>query len=241
MNVFDAVAITPDDFEANAPRHFAQMVMEGRVDAALSAAKQLPKGVNTIGRHGTTAIEIAIYRDDPAMLEALLKAGADPSGTPGRSPLVIALEGNDSSILPILVGAGADPNRNSDGEYPLTTASLYGKNEAVLMLLKAGARIDQQDSVGGTAIISAAGGESWRTVLLLLDHGASIWPVISNGGTLALLAAHSRLLPNNPDGKAKLVVIERLKALGSPWPPPSAAEVKRLVAEGQWPPASARK
>ena len=241
MSLEAANAITPDDFEAGQPRHFAQLVAAGHVDAALAAARQLPAGVNTVGKNGTSAIEFAIHRDDPAMLDALLKAGANAGGTAGRSSLYLAVDGDDLNLARTLVQAGANPNDDWNGDYPLFEAALYGKDEAVLMLLKAGARIDQRDSVGGTAVTNAAGGNSWRTVLLLLDHGASIWSTMTDGGTLALIASQSRLLPNNPDGKAKLVVIERLKALGSPWPPPSAAEVKRLVAEGKWPPAGARK
>ena len=241
MSLEAANAITPNDFEVGEPRHFAQLVAAGRVEAALAASRQLPAGVNTVGRNGTSAIEFAIHRDDPVMLDALLKAGAKPNGTPGRSPLYLAVDGDDLNLVRTLLQAGADPNDDWNGDYPLFEAALYGKDEAVLMLLKAGTRIDQRDSIGGAAITSASAADKWRTVLLLLDHGASIWPAISNGGTLALDASQSRLLPNNPDGKAKLVVIERLKALGSPWPPPSAVEVKRLVAEGWWPPAGARK
>ncbi|WP_049973839.1 ankyrin repeat domain-containing protein [Azospirillum sp. B4] len=225
----------PDRFTDPAARRFAEAVAAGKVDVALAAAREAPGGVNTVGRNGATGLIMAVERHDHAMVDALLKAHADPNGAPGLAPLNKASAIHDLPMVKALLAAGADPNGTADGQTSLHVAGLMGDVPVAQALLDAGGDINSADEVGTTPLLTAAGTDHWQMAAFLLDHGASPWAE-AGGATVAGLAADSRILPNNPDGKALPQVIERIKAAGYSWPPPPASQIRALKAEGKWPP-----
>lgn len=232
MNV---LVFFPENFSDPAARRFAEAVADGDVRAALEAAPAAPGGVNTVGSNGATGLMMAVERRDHAMAQALMEAGADPNGAPGHAPLHKAVGTNDAGLLSLLLRAGADPDALLGSESALHNAARMGNVEMATLLLEAGATVDKPDEIGGTPILAAASTDHWQTVILLLERGASPW-IDLNGITVADLASDSRIQPNNPDGKALPVLVERLKTIGYPWPPPSVAAVRALKREGKWPP-----
>ncbi|MGI4800850.1 MAG: ankyrin repeat domain-containing protein [Janthinobacterium lividum] len=226
----------PDDFTDPAARQFAAHVAAGKVPAALDAAESLPRGVNVIGTKGASGLEIAVEHQDKSMIAALLAAGAEPDGAPGTTPVAMAIRFNDLSIARQLLAAGADPNGFMDQNSALQEAALLGATDAIELLLKAGANVNQADELSETAILTTASTDNWATVGQLMDHGASIWPSNRPGVTVALLASDSRVLPNHPEGAALQKVVARLRTAGAPWPPPDARQVRALRDAGRWPP-----
>lgn len=226
----------PEDFVDPAARRFAAHVAAGEVEAALEAARSVPQGVNVSGSNGASALEIAVEHQNSKMITALLAAGASPNGVRGTAPVAMAIRFDDLSIARQLLAAGADPNGLMDQNSALQKAALLGATDAIELLLKTGANVNQADELGETPILTAALTDRWATVDLLMDHGASIWASNRPGVTVALLASNSRILPNSPEGAALPRVVARLRAAGVPWPPPDARQVRALRDAGRWPP-----
>ncbi len=223
-------------FADPAARRMAQAVEAGDVDAAPAAARTVPGGVNAHGTDGETALLLAVNRLDRPMIAALLKAGADPNGAPDRAPIHEAVKAHDQSVTKMLLKAGASPDGSMGGEPALFEAALLGATDPADLLLSAGARVDRHDKIGNSAALVAASADHWTMVGFLLGRGASIWAVDAAGVTIGGLAVRSRLLPDSPKGIALADVVARLKAGGFPMPPPTAREIKTLVALKNWPP-----
>lgn len=83
------------------------------------------------------------YNKNPAVIETLLKAGADPNAQHmwGNTPLHFAAWKNwDSVVIEVLLKAGADPNvRNETKNTPLHLAAKFSNPAVVETLLAAGA------------------------------------------------------------------------------------------------------
>ena len=103
-----------------------------------------------------TPLHSAAAHDSPAVLEVLLKAGADVNakGKGGATPLHSAAAFNPSpAVLEVLLKAGADVNAKPKhgGGTPLHSAAAFNPSPAVLeLLLKAGADPRAIDGAGKT-------------------------------------------------------------------------------------------
>ncbi|MDD2860828.1 MAG: ankyrin repeat domain-containing protein [Acidiphilium sp.] len=234
------IFFTPDSFLESAQRQFAEEVARGRTKRALEFAMGLPEGVNCTAPDGVTALLIAVERANRAMISALLMAGANPDGGPDRAPINMALDDANIDILDTLLAAGANPDGVLN-QPALMQAAMHNQVAATKKLLDYGANVDATDSIGITAISEAAAAESWDAVNILLDRGASIWIAApASGFVFPQFVLNERLDPNSTQGQARGRAIEKIKAAGFPWPPPPPKEVKRLLAEGKWPPPQAR-
>ena len=101
---------------------------------------------------------------------------------------VLATErGEEEAVLAWLDGGGwvdATYQRGqASGLTLLIGAAAHGHERVVELLIRRGAELNLQDSVGGTALIAAASGGHERVVDLLLRHGAEINMQSSNGWT----------------------------------------------------------
>ncbi|KXV58360.1 hypothetical protein AD948_11800 [Acetobacter senegalensis] len=76
---------------------------------------------------------------------------------------------------------------------------------------------------------------------ILIDHGADIWAHDRFGITTAQRTLTSRILRGSPEDAARLRVIEKLKARGYPFPPPSRAKILALDKAGKWPPSGVKR
>ena len=141
-----------------------------------------------LGLHG------AAFHGHWRLCQFLLERGADanrPLAETGETPLHAAVcKANRPAydlVVKVLLAHGADPNATTKpgaetgdfmrdartkGEAPLHRAAAFGSEEAVRMLLEAGARIDARDANGDSPLSWA----SWHLrpdpILRMLCHGS---------------------------------------------------------------------
>jgi ankyrin repeat protein len=113
-----------------------------------------------------TALGLAAENGDVEIVEALLKAGADPKlkdGALQTPPIYHAVSNGHAPVAEKLLKAGADPNaKNRNGEAPLVEAADWGDPEMVRMLLDAGADPKiKNDNSGFTAMSVEPGLQRW--------------------------------------------------------------------------------
>jgi ankyrin repeat protein len=161
----------------------------GRADSLIEAVKashvdtvrtlvEQRADVNATEADGATALHWAVYHDDAALSELLLRAGANARATNdhGVSPLSLACTSGNVAIIEMLLEAGADPNAAiGDGETALMTAARSGVVEAVQALLSHGAAVDVPERwKGQTALMWAAAEGHTPVVKLLTAHHANV-------------------------------------------------------------------
>ena len=132
--------------------------------------------------------ESRIQARSPTTIEHLLRDGADPNygAREGNTPMSFASWVGDLETLELFSRYHANFNvADSNGYTPLMEAIINNKVDAVELLLKLGARIQDRPHTGSTALILAAGGaidesikpesqSDFRVARSLIEHGALI-------------------------------------------------------------------
>lgn len=153
----------------------------------LNVALQGAGKVDAVMPNGLTAfLWAAAFAQDPAVLDALVKAGADPrqilpggDARLGDNALLLAAEhnGNPESIL-FLLRQGLDVNSRSSmlGDSALMLACRANRNPAVAeTLVRHGADVDMRNGVGCSALLFAARRADGLGLLrLLVERGADV-------------------------------------------------------------------
>jgi len=146
-------------------------------------------------------LTLATRKKRTAVIEVLLKAGADPNIERG-GPLVLAVGTRNHQAVRALIAAGANVNRRGPGDLPpLTDACLMGDDELVGMLGRAGANLNKRcevklsgtrGSTKATPLIIAAWEGHANVVKALLKSGANPTARDSSGRTALDWARASR-------------------------------------------------
>lgn len=133
---------------------------------------------------------VAVQRDDPGAIVALLQRGFDPDSRDprGQTGLTLAaLQGSWRAVDALLTHPGVDVNAlNAAGESVLMLAALKGELGLCERLVARGARVRQP---GWAPIHYAATGPNVRVVDFLLGKGAEIDAPSPNGTTALMMAA----------------------------------------------------
>jgi ankyrin repeat protein len=135
--------------------------------------------VNASQSDGMTALHWAAIRNDAALAEMLLYAGANVKASTrinSYTPLLLAAKNGNAAVMEPLITAGADVNgKTSNGTTALMFAAAAGSAEAVNVLIDRGADVNAAEPVRGlTAVMFAAASDRAPIVALLAKHGADL-------------------------------------------------------------------
>jgi len=167
--------------------HFSDS-LRGRPRYLRMAAFLLDHGadINAADDSGHTPLRGAVELGTAAMVELLLKRGAEPNpktaDEPEESLVGLALEYSKVEIADVLLRHGAtfDPN----GPWYLHEAASNGRAEALEWLLQHGAEVDRPDQEGATALLNAAASGHHEIVARLIAHHANPAAHNQKGGSL---------------------------------------------------------
>jgi uncharacterized protein len=150
------------------------------VDAvrALLKPRPLPVDVNAAAGDGATALHWAAHRDDLAIADLLIRAGARASVADdgGATPLHVACTNRSAAMVERLLDAGANPNAALlNGETVLMTCARTGDARAVTALVRRGADVDAREQAHRqTALMWAAAERHHDVVRSLIAAHADI-------------------------------------------------------------------
>jgi ankyrin repeat protein len=135
--------------------------------------------VNTPQTDGTTALHWAVYRENVALVDELLRAGAKTAvaNREGATPLYLAGVAGNPVIIDKLLKSGVDVNGTilRHGETPLMFSARTGHPDVVKLFLEAGAKVDAKDTLRQTtALMWAAEQGHAEVVKLLVAAGADV-------------------------------------------------------------------
>lgn len=178
-----------------------------------------PDLVDYSTRNGLTALNVSALFGATEIVRALLSAGANPHVTTdfGGNALSSAAYGGYSEIYYLLKNEGVstnlefavaigdiaevnsllrqgeDPNSKDKTERPMIViGAVKGQTEAVELLVKYGARVNESAPDGTTALWWAAGAGNVGLVSYLLSVGADVNKATTSGLTPLMMAANSR-------------------------------------------------
>lgn len=133
---------------------------------------------------------IAIKRDDPSSVSALLKRGFDPNTLSPNAEHGLVVSIRDSSLKAMAVLLAWPKTkvevRTLNDESPLMLAALKGLTEICQQLIELGADVNKP---GWTPLHYAASNGHLPVIALLLDHHAYIDATSPNGTTPLMMAA----------------------------------------------------
>ncbi|MBI2188790.1 MAG: ankyrin repeat domain-containing protein [Acidobacteria bacterium] len=144
---------------------------------------------------GATELHWAAHRDDVALVERLIRSGADVNAANeyGVTALTLACTNGSTAVVEKLLAAGANPNvAQVNGVTPLMECARTGSAAAVAALLARGASVDASHArTGQTALMWAAAGRHAEVVTRLIERGAHVRARSNGGFTPLLFAARS--------------------------------------------------
>jgi ankyrin repeat protein len=154
-------------------------VKKQNVESVRTLLKQRPAiDVNAAQGDGATALHWAAHRDDLAIADLLLRAGAraNIADDLGTTPLHLACTNRSAAMVDRLLAAGADANAKLlNGETVLMTCARAGEPKAVKALLVHGANVNAKEPQHNqTALMWAASQRHPEVVRLLIEANADI-------------------------------------------------------------------
>lgn len=169
------------DFKQPGKQRLANAIVSGDVQA-VKAAIPGAGDLKVPGERGLPILLFAMHsapqdkKPNPAIIAALLDAGADPNAASpsGELPLEAAKE---FEVVKLLVEHGADPNKkglrgpvwfNAFGD---AYGGVYRGNDMFNLYRAHGLRLEGVNARGQGPIAAAAAGHDWRSLRFMLENG----------------------------------------------------------------------
>ncbi|MDD5403798.1 MAG: ankyrin repeat domain-containing protein [Sulfuricella sp.] len=172
-------------------QHFTPLIIAAAMgDAALPmvelliAGKANPSLAPTTGPNaGGAPLHIAASKGANAVLDRLLKAGAQPTVLPNGSTLMhMAAIGGDAETVEIVSKAGISVDTpDSQSRTPLHLTAITGNKAAAEGFLKQGAALESRDGEDCTPLMRAALNNQAAVVAVMLKSGANPDIVFTTG------------------------------------------------------------
>jgi len=142
--------------------------------------------VNTLGRHGFTALACAVRGGQDEAVDILLNAGADvlqPS-TDGNTPLHMAIQQENLKLVDLLLEKGADPHYENQKEFSPFHMAVELNSPAVELFLARGVEPGglKLARSGGYLFCSSQSG-CMPVLSRILDQGADVNGLSATGAT----------------------------------------------------------
>lgn len=146
---------------------------------------------------------------------------------------------DDTRFLKAMLDGGLSPDHRHPGQKLMLQRGVFGGLEHVKLLLERGTRIDDTDSVGGTALHTAATSVEPDIAIFLIDQGANFKTHKTNGSSVSwsVYLSVQDMRPGNPIHTKYLELRDLMIEKGAKWPPASPIEVRdQMRARGENPP-----
>lgn len=177
---------------------------DGSLPLAWAADSQSPELVSTLLKAGAkpdakTSIDnfsplvSACQRGEPAIVAALLDAGANVKRTTatGISPLALCAGNSSPEIVARLLEKGAPVDAvDETGQSPLMWAAAKGQVENIKLLVKAGADANRTTKKGFTPLMFALVSANPEAPLALINAGSDIAYVAPDGTSMVQMAMY---------------------------------------------------
>lgn len=192
--------------------------------------------LNAPARKNMTLLWFAILKKNFDAITLLVNQGAKPEehGISGLGTAVsYALQNEDTRFLEAMLDGGLSVDHTVEDNTPLIQRAA-GAEGATLehsrLLVERGADIDVQDSIGGTALLSAINTHQPDRAVYLVEQGARL-DVLTTGG-VSLMWAVSSIIDRQHPGPMR-TKYEELRDLmiakGAKYPPDPPAEVRQWM------------
>ena len=164
----------------------------GNFDAVKALLAHKVADVNARDSHGATPIHYAAACGNEALINELVKSGAQVGliDNRGMTALYKAAANGHEAVVKLLIDRGA--NVNTVGEQGLTAlhvAARNGREKVVKLLLEHGANVNVAGEQGVTALHIAVSVGCETLAKLLLDHGANVNATVQRDWTALHVAA----------------------------------------------------
>jgi hypothetical protein len=203
-----------DYFSNDQIANLAQAAKEGDVELI---DKYLSEGVdiNTSGTYGITPLMYSMTGNSITGFNYLLQKGADPNKQTkiGESAISFAARRRESEHLKKLISFHGNPNIRSypekegfsgdDHPTPIFQSILAHNQENAVILIKAGADLEEINSSGLTPLMSACVHRSFIVMHVLLEAGANIRATDNFGYSVGYYIMDSTVDHESEEGKAK--------------------------------------
>jgi uncharacterized protein len=179
-NTLFSAAVVAYALAAGAAQAAEDLLAAARKNEATTALAAIEDGVDVNGKapDGTTALHWAVYNDNLALVERLIRAGADVGATNefGSTPLTEAATVGNAAVIEALLAAGAAVDAmGADGQTALMVVARSGNTAAAEALIAHGADVNARERWRAqTALMWAAAQNQPAMVELLIARGADV-------------------------------------------------------------------